>query len=90
VRWLGAILPLAMTFTVIAVGVIRAVQIGGFREPDENAAAHLFQLFMPAEVPIVALFAATQWPRDPAWTARVVALQVGTAAALFAGVFFLT
>ena len=89
-RWLGAILPLAMTLTVVAAGIIRAAQIGGFREPDETAAAHLFQLFMPAEVVIIALFAATQLPRDRAWTLRVVAVQVAAALALIVGVYFLT
>lgn len=89
-RWLGAILPPAMTLTVVAAGIVRAVQIGGFREADENSAAHLFQLFMPAEVVIIALFAATQLPRDRAWTLRVVAVQVTAAVALIAGVYFLT
>ncbi len=89
-RWLGAILPVAMTLTVVAAGAIHAVQVGGFyREADEGTAAHLFQLLMPAQVPIIAVFAATQWPREPAWTAKVLALQIGVAAALVATVFSL-
>lgn len=89
-RWLGAILPLAMTLAVVAAATYRAVQLGGFyREADEGTAAHLFQLLVPAQVPIIALFAATQRSRDPAWTARVVALQLGAAAALVASVFLL-
>jgi hypothetical protein len=90
VRWLGAILPLAMTFTVVAAGLLHAAQVGGFyREADEGTAAHLFQLLMPAQVPIIAVFAATQWSRDPAWAGRVLALQIGAAAALVAAVFLL-
>jgi len=89
-RWLGAVLPLAMTFAVVAAGLAHAAQVGGFyREADEGTAAHLFQLLMPAQVPIIAVFAATQWPRDPAWTAKVVALQLAAAAALVATVFSL-
>jgi hypothetical protein len=87
VRWVGAILPIAMTLTVVAAGLEHAAQVGGFyREADEGTAAHLFQLLMPAQVPIIGVFAATQWPRDAAWTARVLAAQIGAAAALFGAV----
>jgi hypothetical protein len=89
-RWIGALLPLAMTLAVIAAGAIHAFQSGGLvREADEGTAAHLFQILMPAQVPIIAIFAVTGLPRDPSWTARVLALQIGAAAALFATVFAL-
>ena len=89
-RWLGAILPLLMTLTVVAAGVIHAVQVGGFvREADEGTAEHLFQILMPAQIPIIAVFAATQLPRHPRWAAWILALQIGLALALFALVFSL-
>jgi hypothetical protein len=89
-RWLGAILPLLMTLAVVIAGLVHAVQVGGFvREADEGTAAHLFQILMPAQVPIIAVFAATQWERDPTWTRRVLAVQIGAAAALFGAVFSL-
>ena len=90
VRWLGALLPLLMTLTVVIAGLVEAARIGGFvRQPDEGTAAHLFQILMPAQIPIIALFAATQLPRHPMWTRWVLALQIGAAAALFAAVFSL-
>jgi len=89
-RWLGAVLPLLMTLTVVAAGVIHAVQVGGFvREADEGTAAHLFQILMPAQIPIIEVFAATQLPRHPRWAAWILALQIGLALALFALVFSL-
>jgi hypothetical protein len=89
-RWLGAILPIAMSLTVIAAGLIHAVQVGGlFREADEGTAAHLFQLLMPAQLPIIALFAVTQLPRDSAWALRVLAVQLAAAVAVIAPVFLL-
>ena len=89
-RWLGAILPLLMTLAVVTAGLVHAAQVGGFvREADEGTAAHLFQILMPAQVPIIALFAATQLQRDPTWTRRVLAVQIGAAMALFAAVFSL-
>ena len=90
VRWLGAILPLLMTLTVVAAGLIEAAHAGGFvRQADEGTAAHLFQILMPAQIPIIAIFAATQLPRRPTWTRWVLALQIGAALALFAAVFSL-
>jgi hypothetical protein len=89
-RWLGALLPPLMTLTVVTAGLIHAAQVGGFvREADEGTAAHLFQILMPAQIPIIALFAATQWERDPTWTRRVLAVQIGAALTLFALVFSL-
>ena len=89
-RWLGAILPVLMTLTVVAAGLVHAAQVGGFvREADEGTAAHLFQILMPAQIPIIVVFAATQMPRDPTWTRRVLAVQIGAALALFALVFSL-
>jgi len=87
-RWLGALLPLAMTGTVVAAALIHAVQVGGFiREADEGTAAHLFQLLMPAQVPIIAIFMATQLPRRPGWTLCIFGLQLAAAVGLFAAVF---
>jgi hypothetical protein len=88
-RWLGAIVPLVMTVTVAIAGLIEAAQTGFVRQADEGSAAHLFQILMPAQIPIVAIFAATQLPRHPAWTRWMLALQIGAALALFATVFAL-
>ena len=89
-RWLGAILPVLMTLTVVAAGLVHAAQVGGFvREADEGTAAHLFQILMPAQIPIIALFAATQLPRHRRWAGWILALQIGMAVALFAAVFSL-
>jgi len=90
VRWFGAILPLLMTLTVVAAGLIEAVHAGGFvRRADEGTAAHLFQILMPAQIPIIAVFGATQLPRHPRWAGWILALQIGLALALFAAVFSL-
>jgi hypothetical protein len=89
-RWLGAVLPPLMTLTVVAAGLMEAAHAGGFvRQPDEGTAAHLFQILMPAQIPIVAVFAATQLPRHARWAAWILVLQVGLALALFALVFSL-
>jgi len=66
-----------MSLAVVAAGAIHVIQVGGlYREADEGIPAHLFQLLMPAQLPIIGVFAATQLPRDPAWARRFVAAQV--------------
>ena len=88
-RWLGAVLPLLMTLTVLAFGLIEGFHTGFVRQPDEGTAAHLFQILMPAQLPIIALFVATQYAPRPRWTLGVLALQLTAFVALFAAVFAL-
>lgn len=87
--WLGAILPPLMTLTVVAAGLIEGLHTGFARQPDEGTAAHLFQILMPAQIPIIVAFAATQLPRRSSWPRVVLALQIGAAFALFATVLSL-
>jgi hypothetical protein len=49
---------------------------GGVREPDEGTAAHLWQLFMAAQVPLVPYFAYTWLPKAPRATVLVLTLLV--------------
>ena len=49
---------------------------GGLRETDEGTAAHLWQLLMAAQVPVVAFFAITWLPRAPAQGLLILALQI--------------
>ena len=85
----SAFLPVAMSFAALATVLAHVVMFGVVREADEGAAAHIFQLLMIAEVPIVAFFAIKWLPRTPRQALQVLALQVGAALAALAPVFFL-
>jgi hypothetical protein len=90
----SAFLPLAMSLTALAMLIGAMVQgyVAGnpvVREPDEGAVAHLWQLLMAGQMPIVAFFAIKWLPRAPRQTLPVLALQVGAALASMAPVFFL-
>ena len=61
---------------------------GVVRETDEGAVAHLWQLLMAGQVPILAFFAIKWLPRAPRQTLYVLALQAGAALASMAPVFF--
>lgn len=85
----SAFLPVAMSFAALATVLAHVVMFGVVREADEGTAAHVFQLLMIAEVPIVTFFTITWLPRIPRQALRVLALQVGAALAALAPVFFL-
>ena len=62
---------------------------GTAREADEGAAAHLWQLLMAGQLPVIAFFAITSLPRRPGATAIVLALQALAMLAAAAPVFLL-
>jgi hypothetical protein len=85
----SAFLPVAMSFAAFATVLGHIAMFGVVREADEGAAAHIFQLLMTAQVPIVAFFA-IKWSRQsPREALHVLALQAGAALAALAPVFFL-
>ena len=86
----SAFLPLAMSVAALALVVGHAVVYGIVHEADEGTAAHIFQLLMAAQIPVVAFFAIKWLPRAPRQALGVLALQAGAGLAAFAAVFFLT
>ena len=86
----SAVLPLAMSIVALGMVLGHAAVFGVVHEADEGTPAHIFQLLMAAQVPVVAFFALKWLPREPRRTLRVLALQAGAALAAFAAVFFLT
>jgi hypothetical protein len=85
----SAFLPVAMSLTALAVVVVHVSLFGAAREADEGTAAHLWQLLMAAQAPIVAFFAVKWLPQSPRRALPVLALQVGAALVAMAPVFLL-
>jgi hypothetical protein len=85
----SAFLPVAMSFAALATVVGHVAMFGAAREADEGTAAHIFQLLMAAQVPIVAFFAIKWLPEAPRQALQILALQAGAALAALAPVFFL-
>lgn len=85
----SAFLPLAMSLAALATVLVHIAVFGVAREADEGTAAHIWQILMAAQIPIVALFAIKWLPRGPKQALPVLALQVGAALAALAPVFFL-
>ena len=85
----SAFLPLAMSFSALTMVLGHVVVVGAVREADEGTAAHIFQLLMAAQVPIVAFFAIKWLPQARRPALQILALQVGAALAALAPVFIL-
>jgi len=85
----SALLPLAMSFAALAVVLVHIVRFGVAREADEGTSAHIWQLLMAAQVPVVAFFAIKWLPQTPKEALLVLALQIAAALAALAPVFFL-
>ena len=85
----SAWIPLAMSFAALAMVLGHVAMFGAAREADEGPAAHIWQILMAAQVPIVAFFAIKWLPRTPEQALLVLALQAAAALAALAPVFFL-
>jgi hypothetical protein len=62
---------------------------GAAPEADEGTTAHLWQLLMVGQVPLLAFFAVKWLPRAPGQTLYVLAMQAGAALAAVAPVYIL-
>lgn len=87
-RAVGAI-PIGMSAGALAVVLSHIAIYGVARQADEGTAAHLWQLLIAGQLPVIALYAATSMGRDPKRTLLMLALQVGAILAAMAPVFFL-
>ena len=85
----SAILPVVMSGAALATVLIHLIRFGPAPQPDEGAAAHIFQLLIAAEFPIVVYFAAKWLPGEPRPAATVLAIQFAAVIAAFAPVFLL-
>lgn len=84
-----AVIPLAMSLAAVAV-VLGHIAVSGIaREADEGTAAHLWQILMVGQIPVIALFALMWVPRAPRQALLVLALQAAAAIAAAAPVFLL-
>src|SRR5712691_6123155 len=85
----SALLPVAMSGAALALVLGHIAVAGIVRQPDEGAEAHLWQLLMAGQLPVVAFFALTSLPKRPGPALVVLAVQAAAALAALAPVFLL-
>lgn len=84
----SAWLPIAMSLAALSVVFGHIAMFGIARQADEGTAAHLWQLLMAGQVPIIVYFAVKWLPRGPGQALPVLALQVVAALAACAPVYW--
>ena len=77
----SAFLPVAMSAAALTVLVGYIVMFGTARQEDEGTAAHLWQLLMAGQVPIIGFFAIKWLPAEPRRALPILALQISAAVA---------
>jgi hypothetical protein len=84
-----ALIPLAMSIAALSLVLSRIAIFGMARQADEGAAAHLWQLLMAGQIPVIAVFAVKWVPRTPGPALLVLGLQAVAVLAAAAPVFLL-
>jgi len=74
----------AFTIVLVSIGIFGVVH-----ETDEGATAHIWQLLMAGQMPVLAFFIVKWLPRAPRQTLLILAFQIGAALAAMAPVYYL-
>lgn len=84
----GAWLPLVMSLAALCIVAGHLMLFGTAREVDEGAAAHLFQLLMVGQVPIIVSVAVRGLLRTPANALSIIVFQAIAGVIAFAPVWY--
>lgn len=85
----SAFLPIVMSLAALATVLIFLAMFGIVHEPDEGTAAHIWQLLMGLQLPVIAFFAIKWLPHAPRQALIILALQAVAALAAMAPVYLL-
>lgn len=88
-KYPSAYLPIAMSLAALLIVVVHVAVYGAGHEVDEGAAAHLFQLLMVGQVPIVGFFALRRLRRETRPALTILAWQLAAAITALSPVHFL-
>ena len=85
----SAFLPLAMSFGALATVLTYVAVFGPAPQADEGTAAHIWQLLMAGQIPIIGFFAIKWLPRTPKPARLVLVLQGSAVLMALAPVYLL-
>lgn len=86
----SAWLPIALSLIVVVAWCISFATAGApARQPDEGTGAHLFQIWLAAEVLMVVFFTIKWLPQNPKQALKILVLQIAVALLACAPVFYL-
>jgi hypothetical protein len=85
----SAFLPFVFSLCALLTLVVHLALFGVVHETDEGTAAHIWQLLMAGQIPIIAFFAIKWLTRAPKQAIFILALQAVAALAALAPVYIL-
>ena len=85
----SAFVPLAMSFSALGFVIVYVALFGIVHQVDEGTPAHVFQLLIVGQIPVVAFFALKWLPVEPRRGMQVLVLQGAAALAAIAPVVML-
>lgn len=85
----SAFLPLGMSLAALTTIAVHVALFGTARREDEGTAAHIWQLLVALQVPIICVFAVSWLPRNPRQALLILGLQIVGVLAALAPVFLL-
>jgi len=85
----SAWVPIGMSLAALATVLIHITLYGTAREADEGTAAHIWQLLMAGQLPVVAFFAIKWLPRAPRSALEILSLQFAAGLAALFPVYWL-
>lgn len=85
----SAFVPVAMSVAALALVLFSVAIFGPGREADEGATAHLWQLLIAGQLPVMAFFTIKWLPRAPRSAFPVLGLQAVALLAALSPVYFL-
>jgi hypothetical protein len=77
-----------MSMTALGAVAIDIAKFGTAPQGDEGAAAHIWQLLMAGQIPVVAFYAVKWLPRAPRTALQVLGLQIAAALLALAPVYW--
>ena len=86
---LTAWIPIAMSLSALAIVLFHIAVFGTARQSDEGAEAHMWQILMAGQVPILFVYAIKWLPQTPKAALQVIGVQLGAAVAALAPVYLL-
>lgn len=86
----SALIPLLMSLAALTLVLVHAAIYGIVHEKDEGTPAHVWQILMVLQLPIVAYFAIKWLPQQPRQSLLILSLLAGIWLANFAAVYWLT
>ena len=85
----SAVIPVVMSLAALATVLAHILMFGTAPQADEGATAHIWQILMAGQVPLVVFYSINWLPRTPRTALSVLTVQIGAALAAAGPVYWL-